>query len=93
MEKNEITVELTHPVEKVKGEEKKTIKSVTITEPDSGNLRGLQLSMIMVQDMDTMFELLPRITKPQLTKTELHKLRASDLLKLSSGVLGFFVSE
>ncbi|BBN59323.1 phage tail assembly protein [Hydrogenovibrio marinus] len=90
MEKKTETVELDFPIEQVKGDEKSALKTVEIKEPDSGSLRGLQLSMVMAQDMDTMFELVPRISN--LTKTDMHKLKVSDLLKVCITVVGFFVT-
>lgn len=85
------TVELSYPIEQTKDGETKTVSEIELVEPNSGHLRGLQLSMVLTQDLDAMFTLIPRISN--LTKTDLHKLRAPDLLKVTSAVLGFFVSE
>lgn len=88
---DKVKVELDHPIEQINGDDKSIINEVELTEPNSGHLRGLQLSMILTQDIDSMFILVPRISN--LTKTDMHKLKPSDLLKVTSAVLGFFVLE
>jgi len=81
-----VTIKLTSPV----GEGDDQIKTVELREPKAGELRGLQLSLIQVQDMDAMMILIPRISN--LTERDLHNMKVADLTSISLGVLGFFVN-
>jgi len=84
---NEIVkIDLSSPI----GEGEDQIKTVELREPKAGELRGLQLSLVQVQDMDTMMTLIPRISN--LKERDIHNMKVSDLTAVSMGVLGFFVN-
>lgn len=68
----------------------KTLKRVDLRRPQAGELRGLQLTLILQMDVNAMFSLLPRITTPRLDQVALEKLTAEDLTALSAEVCGFF---
>jgi len=68
----------------------KTIKKTQLRKPEAGELRGMQLTAILQMDVNTMFELLPRITTPRLDQVALAKLDTEDLTSLSAGVCSFF---
>lgn len=81
-----VKIDLISPI----GEGDDQIKTVELREPKAGELRGLQLSLVQVQDMDTMMTLIPRISN--LKERDLHNMKVADLTAVCLGVLGFFVN-
>lgn len=81
-----IEIKLSSPIKK--GDD--TIKKVELRKPKAGELRGLQLSLVQLQDVDTMVTLIPRISP--LNERDVHNLEPEDFASLSAGVLGFFVN-
>lgn len=67
-----------------------TLSEVTLRKPKAGELRGLQLSLIQMQDVDAMITLIPRIS--ELTERDMHNLEMEDFAHLSVETLGFFVT-
>lgn len=67
----------------------KEIDTIILRKPKAGELRGLQLSLVQMQDIDAMLQLIPRIS--DLTERELHNLEVEDFTNLSVETLGFFV--
>jgi len=67
-----------------------TLTEVTLRKPKAGELRGLQLSLIQMQDVDAMMQLIPRIS--ELREKDLHNLEMEDFAHLSVETLGFFVT-
>ncbi|MBD3611448.1 MAG: phage tail assembly protein [Hydrogenovibrio crunogenus] len=86
MSKNTISVALSVPIKS--GEDK--IKTVEIRKPKAGELRGLKLTDVLTLDVDTINELLPRISN--LSARDIHNLEIDDYTTLSSELLGFFVN-
>ncbi|WP_337228594.1 phage tail assembly protein [Proteus faecis] len=81
------TVTLEQPI--VRGETK--IDKVTVLKPNSGALRGVRLQPLMDMDVDSMMQVLPRITMPTLTKNDVLSLAAGDLVNLSVQVVNFLL--
>ncbi|HEH1844168.1 phage tail assembly protein [Proteus mirabilis] len=81
------TVTLEQPI--VRGETK--IDKVTVLKPNSGALRGVRLQPLMDMDVDSMMQVLPRITMPTLTKQDVLSLAAGDLVNLSVQVVNFLL--
>lgn len=84
---DQATVTLEQPI--VRGETK--IDKVTVLKPNSGALRGVRLQPLMDMDVDSMMQVLPRITMPTLTKQDVLSLTAGDLVNLSVQVVNFLL--
>ncbi|HEI9754810.1 MULTISPECIES: phage tail assembly protein [Proteus] len=84
---DQATVTLEQPL--MRGETK--IDKVTVLKPNSGALRGVRLQPLMDMDVDSMMQVLPRITMPTLTKNDVLSLAAGDLVNLSVQVVNFLL--
>lgn len=82
------TVHFTVPIKRGSGK----IKSVALRKPHSGELRGLNLMDVLQVNMDALATLLPRITDPTLTKSEIGTIDPADLISLGAAVSLFFAS-
>ncbi|EPU3934641.1 phage tail assembly protein [Morganella morganii] len=80
-------VELDEPIKRGETE----ITRVTIRKPNSGALRGVRLQVLMEMDVNSMTEILPRITDPSLTKPEIGAMPPGDLLNMSIEVVNFLL--
>ncbi len=81
------TVKLDTPIKRGNDE----IPEVQLRKPNSGELRGLNLSDILQLDVNALHKLLPRVTAPGLTESEISELDPVDLVQLGTGVAGFFI--
>ncbi|RUM91045.1 MAG: phage tail assembly protein [Thiomicrospira sp.] len=79
------TIELSKPLETESGE----ITEVVLKKPTPPDMRGLQLSLIEMQDYDAMLVLIPRISL--LTERDIINLEIEDFTAISVATLGFFV--
>lgn len=79
------TIELSKPLETEGGE----ITEVVLKKPTPPDMRGLQLSLIEMQDYDAMLILIPRISP--LTERDIINLEIEDFTAISVATLGFFV--
>lgn len=72
----------------------KLISSLTVRRPNAGALRGLSLMDVATMNVTTLQKLLPRITSPTLTETDiaLH-LDVVDLTALGMEVASFLVKK
>ena len=86
---NETTVELDAPILRGKTE----ITSVTVRKPQSGALRGTRLQALMDMDVNAMMTVLPRVTTPALTVTEINEMDPADLVALSVEVVTFLLKK
>jgi hypothetical protein len=77
------TITLQNAVE-IDGKETKTI---TISEPKAGELRGLSMAAVMMMETDAMLTLIPRISK--LTPTHLENMGFSDLGVVCGSIANF----
>lgn len=64
------------------------ITEVTLREPSTGELRGLEMFSILRMDVNTHRTLVPRLSK--LTANEYDMLSPRDLLSVQEEVVGFF---
>ena len=79
------TVTLDTPIQR--GET--TITEINVRKPQSGELRGLNLTDILQMDVNALIKLLPRIT--DLTEKEVNDMDPADLLKAGVVVVGFLM--
>lgn len=82
-----VTIQLDQPIER--GDT--TIAEVQLRKPQSGELRGLNLSDLLQLDVNALHKLLPRITQPTLTEQDVAALDPADLVALGTGAAGFFI--
>jgi len=70
--------------------DKEKVTEISLRKPKAGEMRGLQLTMILQMDVATLQKLLPRVTEPALTPAELDQMDIDDFSALAFEVLGFF---
>ncbi|MGU5688925.1 MULTISPECIES: phage tail assembly protein [Aeromonas] len=68
-----------------------TITELNVRKPQSGELRGLNLTDILQMDVNALTKLLPRITSPVLTEAEASALDPADLMQLGQEVAAFLL--
>jgi len=64
------------------------ITEVTLREPTTGELRGLEMFQILRMDVNAHRTLVPRLSK--LSANEFDMLAPRDLLKVQEEIVGFF---
>jgi hypothetical protein len=82
-----VTVTLDAPI--VRGTQ--TIASVDLRRPKSGELRGVNLSDLAQLDVSALIKVLPRVSLPTLTGSDVENLDPSDLMKLGAEIVGFLL--
>lgn len=81
------TITLDQPIQR--GKDK--ITSIELRKPNSGELRGTNLTDLLQMDVTALHRVLPRITTPTLTEQEVAAMDPADLLQLGSTVAGFLL--
>ncbi|GHC34713.1 tail protein [Kushneria pakistanensis] len=82
------TVPLANPITRGKDDSAQTIDTVTLREPTSGELRGLDNFSILRMDINAHRTLVPRLSN--ITVNEFDALRPKDLLAVQQEVVAFF---
>lgn len=82
------TITLSAPV-KVDGKE---VSEVSLRCPKTGELRGLMLSSVLQMETSAMLRLLPRITMPPLTESQIADMPPSDFLEMTKAAVLFFMN-
>ena len=86
-EKNQITVVLDEPL--TRGET--TISEIVVRKPNSGALRGVRLAALIEMDVDSAMLVLPRVTTPALTKSEILMMNPADMMGLTKELVLFLL--
>lgn len=81
------TVVLDMPLQR--GEQ--TINSIGLRRPRAGELRGVSLAALLQLEVGALQAVLPRITVPTLTRPEVERLDAADLVALGTEVAAFLL--
>ena len=81
------TITLDTPI--VRGET--TIATIEIRKPTSGQLRGLSMVTLSQLEYAALETLLPRITNPPLSATEIAALDPADFMQLGGEVMDFLL--
>lgn len=81
------TVELDSPIKRGK----QTVTSITVRKPLAGALRGVSLTEILQMDVTALTRVLPRLTDPALTESEIRNMDPADLVQLGGVVAGFLL--
>lgn len=66
-----------------------SITELKLRKPQAGELRGLNLINLMNGDVDTLVQVLPRISEPTLTQEDVKQLEPCDLVQLGDAVAVF----
>lgn len=86
-------VVLDEPIERGEGDKKQIINEIKLRRPKSGELRGLRLVEVANADVSSLITLIPRISEPGLTETELNNMDPADFSSLAVEVAGFLDSK
>ncbi|MEM7197866.1 MAG: phage tail assembly protein [Pseudomonadota bacterium] len=81
-----ITVELAYPITL----DGKQHQSITLQEPDADALMGVNIYSLVQLDAGEILKMIPRITKPHITREDAGKLRPANLVLLGAEIAGFF---
>lgn len=65
------------------------IKTLTLTKPNAGTLRGVSLADVASSDVNALIKVLPRMTYPALTEAEIIRLELPDMMTIAAKVIGF----
>lgn len=68
-----------------------SIGDLTLRKPAAGTLRGVSLTQLLQLDVTELCKVLPRITSPALTDSEVLQLDVADLVAIGSEVAGFLL--
>ena len=82
-------VTLSEPI-KIDG---KDVTGIDLRKPMPGELRGLKLTDILQMDASAMQKLLPRITQPPMSETQVARVDPADFLELCTKTVRFFVEK
>ncbi|MEL0580127.1 phage tail assembly protein [Pectobacterium punjabense] len=85
MNKHDNVVTLETPIQR--GET--VIDTITLIKPTTGTLRGVSLAAVANSDVDAMIKVLPRMTVPALTETEITRMELPDMIAIAGKVIGF----
>lgn len=90
MSKSEtVTVELDTAISR----EDQKIDKVALRKPMSGELRGLSLADVLNLDVDSITKLVPRISNPSLTESEVRGMDPADLVECGKEIAGFLLQK
>ncbi|SEM52968.1 phage tail assembly protein [Halomonas caseinilytica] len=81
------TITLDEPIQRGK----QTVTELQIRKPRSGALRGVALTDVLQMDVAALTSVLPRITEPALTETEVRNMDPADLVQCGSKVAVFLL--
>ncbi|ULS49910.1 phage tail assembly protein [Pectobacterium carotovorum] len=85
MNKNDNVVTLETPIKR--GET--VIDTITLIKPTAGTLRGVSLAALAGSDVDALIKVLPRMTMPALTETDITRMELPDMIAIAGKVVGF----
>lgn len=81
------TVKLDTPIKR--GEQR--ITEVTLRKPNSGELRGVNLTDLLQMNVDAITVVLPRISTPTILKEDVRTMDPADLVQIGGKVAGFLL--
>ena len=82
-------IELDEPIKR--GEQ--TISEITLRKPQSGELRGVSLTDVLQMQTDALITLIPRLSNPSLTATEVRQMDPADLVQCGGEIAGFLLTK
>ncbi|AWK14760.1 phage tail assembly protein [Candidatus Fukatsuia symbiotica] len=88
-EENKTSASVTLDTPLVRGES--TLNDITVRKPLAGALRGAKIQALLETDVDALMIVLPRVTTPALTKSDIMALNPADLYRLSVELIYFLL--
>ncbi len=64
-------------------------RKITLMKPNAGTLRGVSLADVARSEVDALIKVLPRMTSPSLTESDVVMMDLPDLMALATKVIGF----
>lgn len=71
----------------------KNVNAITLREPSAGEMRGIKLTDLLQMDPAALIRVIPRISEPPLSETDVAGLGPRDLLKVGAEVVKMFAGE
>ena len=81
------TITLETPIKRGETE----ITSIELRKPVAGELRGCNLTDLLQMDVVALTKVLPRITTPAITESDVSKMDPADLMQCATEVAGFLL--
>ncbi|PKH63479.1 MULTISPECIES: phage tail assembly protein [unclassified Halomonas] len=82
-------IKLDEPIKR--GEQ--AIDSITLRKPKSGELRGISLADVLQMQTDALITLIPRLSNPSLTATEVRQMDPADLVQCGGEIASFLLTK
>lgn len=67
------------------------ITEIALRKPAAGELRGVTLTDLLQMDVSALTKVLPRISEPSLTESEVARMDPADLVQIGGVVAGFLL--
>jgi len=67
------------------------IATISLRKPAAGELRGVTLTDLLQMDVAALTKVIPRISEPSLTETEVARMDPADLVQIGGAVAGFLL--
>lgn len=82
-------IPLIKPIIRGKDDKQKSYSELTMRKPMGGDLRGTRLALLLAMDVDSVFDVVPRITDPMITANDLAIMDPVDIVNISAELSGF----
>ena len=69
------------------------ITELRLRKPTSGELRGVSLADVLQMQTDALITLIPRLSTPSLTATEVRQMDPADLVQCGGEIAGFLLTK
>jgi hypothetical protein len=69
------------------------IETITLIKPTAGTLRGVSLADVASSDVNALIKVLPRMTYPTLTESDVAALELPDMMSIAAKVIGFLAPD
>lgn len=71
----------------------KELTEIVLHKPNVGAMRGISVYALVNMNVDALVAILPKISDPKLTESEINNIDLPDLLQIGVLVAGFFVMD
>lgn len=69
------------------------IETVQVRQPQSGEMRGISLTQLAINDVDSIIKVLPRITTPAIYPADAERMDLADLLFMGRVIQAFLLGK
>lgn len=67
------------------------ITTISVRKPNAGELRGVSLTDLLQMEVTALHRVVPRITEPPLTDSEIINMDPADLFQIGAAISGFLL--